>query len=1172
MSARCRCCTGVEAVTPGTIWNRPHLKALAYRVGAHAEFLETMQARLSAADLPALATLTSRSPADPALALLDAWATVADVLTFYQERIANEGYLATATERRSVLELARLTGYQLRPGVSASVYLAYSLEPAYDVTIDAGALAQTLPGPDERPQPFETADALPARAAWNTLKPRISRPQLLRISAGVLYLDGAGTNLRPNDLILLPNPAGGQPVPRWVERAEPDAVARRTAVMLRPLELTIVRTRPDLVPLLGAADGPMSGHAAAVTPPLTGGPGAPAGPLTSPLTPAPPSAPTRDPGEARLPTARMVIDVLGRPASAPPANASALSRSVTRSFRPNSALMPHLLGLFRPELGGALYDALAGQRLSEPPPASVTALRVKAAPFGHNAPLRPRYSAEGTLEGYDDWPLAGATTISVRAVPFTGTPFSPRVVSAITLAVSDERGSRNLRVPLNVDQTEQAIDQPWVEGHLTLGNAAPAAAVAVNVPQVTLTFSLRFPESGRQLQITVGVSAATVAFSDAAGDLPASPLVVSAGPRLRQTEAGARLTVEYGADAFTFSAEIAATPIGDALRRLDLDAVYDGITPESFVVLKRPGAVNEALRDQIHSVQEVQQVTRTDYGITAKVTRLILDGDWLDASDTSLAAARDTTVYAQSEPLMLGEEPVTDEIGVLDEAGSTTVELDRLYPGLEPGRWLIVAGERTDLPGGGTGVRAAELAMIAAVEHGWQPVKPGAAAAIGGAALPDPNEPIALPGPADPAAPAGSPQGVSAFSGAGEARPGEQRHTIITLASPLSYRYARASVTLYGNVVRATHGQSQSEVLGSGDAGKVFQQFTLKQKPLTYLTAPTPAGAESTLEVRVDGVRWHEVERLTSLGPTDRAFISRTNDEQQSAALFGDGIHGARLPAGQENVSARYRSGIGAVGNARAGQISLLMSRPLGVRDVINPLPATGGADRESRDQARRNAPLGVMALDRLVGLRDYADFARTFAGVGKASAARLSDGRRQSVQVTVAGAGDNPIDPASDLFRNLRGALLQYGDPQLALNLAVRELRLLVLSAAVQILPDYEWRSVEALLRAALLDAFSFERRDLGEGVALSEAIAVLQRVAGVAYVDVDVFDTVGEADAVAALDGIMPKLTLRHRIGARPDRLDPGAGGVARLRPAQIIYLSPHVADTLILQERRP
>ena len=44
------------------------------------------------------------------------------MLTFYQERIANEAYLRTATERVSLLELARLIDYELRPGVAASTY------------------------------------------------------------------------------------------------------------------------------------------------------------------------------------------------------------------------------------------------------------------------------------------------------------------------------------------------------------------------------------------------------------------------------------------------------------------------------------------------------------------------------------------------------------------------------------------------------------------------------------------------------------------------------------------------------------------------------------------------------------------------------------------------------------------------------------------------------------------------------------------------------------------------------------------------------------------------------------------------------------------------------------------------------------------------------------------
>ena len=121
-----------------------------------------MLARLSDSRYPALRGLTTRSPGDPAIALLDAWALVADVLTFYDERIANEGYLRTATERRSVVELARLVGYAPRPGVAASIFLAYTIDPTFkgEAIIRAGSRSQSVPGPGELPQTFETTAVL----------------------------------------------------------------------------------------------------------------------------------------------------------------------------------------------------------------------------------------------------------------------------------------------------------------------------------------------------------------------------------------------------------------------------------------------------------------------------------------------------------------------------------------------------------------------------------------------------------------------------------------------------------------------------------------------------------------------------------------------------------------------------------------------------------------------------------------------------------------------------------------------------------------------------------------------------------------------------------------------------------------------------------------------------
>jgi len=241
------------------------------------------------------------------------------------------------------------------------------------------------------------------------------------------------------------------------------------------------------------------------------------------------------------------------------------------------------------------------------------------------------------------------------------------------------------------------------------------------------------------------------------------------------------------------------------------------------------------------------------------------------------------------------------------------------------------------------------------------------------------------------------------------------------------------------------------------------------------------------------------------------------------------------------------------------------------VKEVVNPLPATGGADREERDQARQNAPLAVMALDRLVSVQDYADFARTFAGVGKASAARLSDGRRELVHVTIAGADDIPITGTSDLYKNLKLAFRRYnGDPFQPVQLAVRSLKLLVVVAKVRLLADYEWEAVEPQIRTAMLDTFSFARRGLGQEVVSSQVIRTMQVVPGVSYVDLDVLDAVPENAKLSDLADLANTLALHDRIPVELARLDPNVKSLPRpILPAQLAYLSPEIPDTLILTE---
>ena len=117
---------------------------------------------------------------------------------------------------------------------------------------------------------------------------------------------------------------------------------------------------------------------------------------------------------------------------------------------------------------------------------------------------------------------------------------------------------------------------------------------------------------------------------------------------------------------------------------------------------------------------------------------------------------------------------------------------------------------------------------------------------------------------------------------------------------------------------------------------------------------------------------------------------------------INDGIEGARLPSGESNLRVRYRKGLGVAGNVGAGKLSTLLSRPLGVAEVINPTAANGGEDAETLARARDNAPLTVLTLERAVSIDDYTNFARAFAGIDKAQALWIPSGPARGVDPPV--------------------------------------------------------------------------------------------------------------------------------------------------------------------------
>src|SRR6476661_5262727 len=188
----CGCCEGITAQIPEVLFNRAGLSQVRYRIGTHLDFLRSALAALSDRRFAALRNLTTRDSDDFAIALLDGWATLADVLTFYQERIANELWLRTATERDSILRLAQLIGYRLKPGVAAETRLSFFLDETPgappEVPLEIGTKVQSVPGTNEKAQTFETVEEINARVEWNAIKPQTTKEQKIVFNGKELFL------------------------------------------------------------------------------------------------------------------------------------------------------------------------------------------------------------------------------------------------------------------------------------------------------------------------------------------------------------------------------------------------------------------------------------------------------------------------------------------------------------------------------------------------------------------------------------------------------------------------------------------------------------------------------------------------------------------------------------------------------------------------------------------------------------------------------------------------------------------------------------------------------------------------------------------------------------------------------------------------------------------------
>jgi hypothetical protein len=211
-------CTG--GAFPVVVYNAPAQPAISYRWGDYTGFRSALL-QPAVPPLPAETELTQPGGAqiwrptpdsgDLALQVAEWWAYLADILTLYTERAANQAYIGTADLPESLPQLVPLLGYRPRPAIGAQLTLAGLVRGPRPVTLPQGLQVQSKPGPGQQPQVFELTAAtviqpvapvatLPQTTPMATLPTSLTPGQG---AAGQVLVAGSPRNLKLGDEVLL---------------------------------------------------------------------------------------------------------------------------------------------------------------------------------------------------------------------------------------------------------------------------------------------------------------------------------------------------------------------------------------------------------------------------------------------------------------------------------------------------------------------------------------------------------------------------------------------------------------------------------------------------------------------------------------------------------------------------------------------------------------------------------------------------------------------------------------------------------------------------------------------------------------------------------------------------------------------------------------------------------
>lgn len=342
---------------------------------------------------------------------------------------------------------------------------------------------------------------------------------------------------------------------------------------------------------------------------------------------------------------------------------------------------------------------------------------------------------------------------------------------------------------------------------------------------------------------------------------------------------------------------------------------------------------------------------------------------------------------------------------------------------------------------------------------------------------------------------------------------GQTTQILFELLSPVTVPAKTGGVN--GSVsAYVTQGESKGYGFDvDGDNGKIGVSDGTANQVFKIPNSPIIGGS---ITVTISNVVYTYAPFLIDYQGYDPVFSTTTDADGFTYVFFGDNVSG-RIPNNGADVYATYRVGGGAIGNVAVNSIKYITKWgtpgeqiPAGLSVINQNVGQTsgagsGGADPESTDSIRINAPKSIRALSRAVSLSDYSSLAIQVPGVAKANA--VAD-VYSSVTIYLAPYGDSGVQSdgvtSSTVFNNLAVTVGNYfadkTPPGTTLTLQPPTYVDVRVKLSCTILPQYRNAQVTSAITAAITELFAFDNVSFNDSISIQDVYKVIADVPGVA------------------------------------------------------------------------